>query len=152
MLCTYYFKTLQSVILNCVHFSSYSKLKLEQEYVGEMINRVQPQSIRVIIQGRFYGWLLLLQATCKLQLATCSTVLVAKLQQRNIWGNEMNNWCMSNEHLIKGIVEDCYTTNHLLCRFNGQAALEEQLRKWSKIGWSVAGNDFHWNVDENNVF
>ena len=34
-------------------------------YVGEMINRVQLQSIRAIIQGRFYGWLpqLLLRAT-----------------------------------------------------------------------------------------
>ena len=39
--------------------------------VGEMIKRVQSQSIRVIIQGRFYG--------CLPPLATCFAVLMANL-------------------------------------------------------------------------
>ena len=47
-----------------VFFSFWSGMKCCM-YVGEMINRVQLQSIRAIIQGRFYGWLpqLLLRAT-----------------------------------------------------------------------------------------
>ena len=51
------------------YFSVYFRLELKQSVctdVGEMIKRVQPQGIRVIIQGRFYGCLPQLAATCYL--------------------------------------------------------------------------------------